>query len=171
MEDWARIVAEHGPWVWQTAYRLLGNEPDAADCLQDAFVAAVKVSRQQTVWNWPALLRRLVTDRALDRLRERYRRRKHNDDAAELADVVARSPDPAEHAQASELSDALRRTLTNLPAQQAAVFCMKFLDDLSYEQIAEALGLEANNVGVLLHRARATLRERLECREESRGVR
>jgi RNA polymerase sigma-70 factor (ECF subfamily) len=171
MDNWAEIMAEHGPWVWRTAYRLLGNEADAADCFQDAFVAAVKVSRRESVQSWPALLRRLVTDCALDRLRERIRRRNRDGPSAALGEVVETAPGPSDQAQARELADVLRRAVAQLPAQQAAVFAMRFLDDASYGQIAAALDLEVSHVGVLLHRARATLRGLLASRQESRGVR
>jgi DNA-directed RNA polymerase specialized sigma24 family protein len=71
--DWPEIVQQHGPIVWKTVYRLLSNEADAADCFQNAFMAALDVSRTQTVRNWPGLLKRLATTSALERLRQRYR--------------------------------------------------------------------------------------------------
>ena len=63
--DWQMIVKKHGPAVWQTAYRLLGNHADAADCFQETFVSALKVSRKQRVRNFPALLVRPVTTQAI----------------------------------------------------------------------------------------------------------
>jgi len=65
--DWQMIVKKHGPAVWQTAYRLLGNHTDAADCFQETFVSALKVSRKQRVRNFSALLVRLATMRAIDK--------------------------------------------------------------------------------------------------------
>ena len=55
----------------------------------------------------------------------------------------------------------LREVLADLDARQAQVFCLACLDGLSYQEIAEQLGVTVNHVGVLLNRARATLRERL----------
>ena len=161
MEDWMGIVNDYGPAAWKTAYRLLGNEADASDCLQDAFAAAVKMSRRQVIRSWPALLRRLVMTRALDKLRHRMRRKgRHSDvDPPEIAD---KSPGPPELVQAGELAEWLKKALTRLPAPQAAAFCMRYLDQLSYEQIAEAMDETAANVGVLLHRARAMLRGMLD---------
>ena len=65
---WQDIIEEHGRVVWKIAYRLLGNEADAADCFQDAFLAAVKMSRREKIRNVPALMVRLATTRAIDRL-------------------------------------------------------------------------------------------------------
>ncbi|MEJ2703700.1 MAG: sigma-70 family RNA polymerase sigma factor, partial [Sedimentisphaerales bacterium] len=73
MVDWNTIIEEHGPAVWQTAYRLLGNHADASDCFQETFVSALGFCRRQRVRNFPALLARLATARAIDQLRRRFR--------------------------------------------------------------------------------------------------
>ena len=73
MTDWQSIVERHKDLVWWTAFRLVGNHADAADCTQEAFLTALKLSRRQRVRNWPALLGRLTTCRALDLLRRRCR--------------------------------------------------------------------------------------------------
>jgi RNA polymerase sigma-70 factor, ECF subfamily len=157
MEDWAEIVAEHGNAVWQAAYRLLGSEADAADCVQETFAAAVEVSRREAVRNWPGLLRRLGTMRALGMLRRRLRQRKHLD-AAEMLEIPDPAPGPAERAEALEAAQALRKALAALPEREAVAFSLRFLEDLSYEQIAEALDLSGNAAGVLIHRAKTKLR-------------
>lgn len=157
MEDWAEIVAEHGNAVWQAAYRLLGSEADAADCVQETFAAAVTVSRREPVRNWPGLLRRLGTMRALGMLRQRMRQRKRLD-ATEMLDIPDPAPGPAERAAAGEAAQVLRKALAKLPEREAAAFSLRFLEDLTYEQIAEALDLTPGAAGVLIHRARTRLR-------------
>jgi len=72
--DWQAIVRQHGQVVWQTAFRLLDSEADAADCFQETFISALAVSQRQRIKNWRALLRHLATARALDRLPERVQR-------------------------------------------------------------------------------------------------
>jgi RNA polymerase sigma factor (sigma-70 family) len=52
--------------------------------------------------------------------------------------------------------------LTELPPRQAQAFCLRYLNDMSYRQIAKELGIKTNAAGVLLHRARAKLRESFE---------
>lgn len=158
MEDWSKIVAEHGESVWRAAFRLLGSQADAADCVQETFAAAVKLSRREPVRNWPALLRRLGNMRALCILRQRLRQRKHLEVTA-VPDVRDPAPGPASQAQAREAAEALRKALARLPERQAVVFSLRFLEDLSYEQIAEALGLSTSAVGVLIYRAKSRLRQ------------
>ena len=62
--NWQRIIDKHGAIVWQTAYRLLGNHADAADCFQETFICALEISKIQRVRHFPALLTRLFIDTA-----------------------------------------------------------------------------------------------------------
>jgi len=161
MTDWSQIVKQHGSAVWKTAWRLLGNEADAADCFQNAFMAAVELSRTQPVRNVSALLRRLATVKALDRLRQRYRlgdRHVPLDDSVVPADPT---DEPPRRAQASELAQDLRDALAELDQRHASVFCLTCLEGLSYKQVAGQLGMTVSNVGVILNRTRAQLRQRL----------
>ena len=73
MPNWQEIMGEHGQAVWATVYRIVGNRADADECFQEAFLAAWEVSRREEVRNWRALLVRLGSARAVDRLRQRHR--------------------------------------------------------------------------------------------------
>ncbi len=156
MTDWSELVREHGPLVWRTAYRLLGHHADAADCFQETFADALRLSRRAPVIHWPPLLRRLAAARALDRLRRRYR--DHARTALEDLETAAADPGPLAQAQGAELAERLRQALTQLSPREAEVFCLRCIDELSYGDIAEQLGITVNAVGVLLHRARERLR-------------
>ncbi len=160
--DWQIIIEKHGPAVWQTVYRLLGNNDDAADCFQDTFVCALEISQHQRVRNFSGLLTRLATTRAIDQLRRRFRQSHCNAVSADWDAVPSTSPGPAQMAQQQELAVRLRESLTQLPPQEAQAFCMRYLNDMSYRQIAKALGIKINAAGVLLHRARAKLRQSFE---------
>src|SRR3954469_9690311 len=108
MIDWDAILAHEGPAVWRTLWRLLGNRADADDCFQETFLAALTFSRAQKVRHWSALLQRLATARAVDRLRARYRMRDALGESAGQSDVDAASstrPGPVELSAASELSE------------------------------------------------------------------
>ena len=160
--DWPLIVKKHGPAVWQTAYRLLGNDADAADCFQETFVCALEVSRREPVRSFSALLARLATARAIDRLRQRFRESQVYTDAVDVAAVSSGNPSPTQQLHTQELAIKLREALAQLPPQEAQVFCLRFLNDMSYRQIAKELGIKTNAAGVLLHRARAKLCDLLE---------
>jgi RNA polymerase sigma-70 factor (ECF subfamily) len=160
MVDWPEIVKQHGPLVWQTAYRLLCHEADTWDCFQDAFLDAVALARKEAILNWPALLKRLAVTRSLNRLRKRRREANRvqplKDDPA-----CSREPTPDQAAGRSELAERLRLALAEIEPRQAVVFSLACLEGCSYQEIAAELGITVNHVGVLLNRARAELRVRL----------
>jgi RNA polymerase sigma-70 factor (ECF subfamily) len=157
--DWPELVRHHGPLVWRTAYRLLSHDADAADCFQRAFLSAVELAASEPIRSWPATLTRLATARALDQLRARYR-------AAGRVEALNGEPpgssaDPFECAAAGELADALRHALAAIDPAQAQVFCLTCLEGFSNTDAADQLGISANHAGVLLHRARVALRDKL----------
>ena len=164
--DWQLIIDRHGPTVWRIAYRLLGNHADAADCFQETFVSALQFCRRERVRNFSGLLARLATARAIDQLRRRVRRSSLADGAsddgvsyADSADLPCGNPDPAQKAEQAESVTRLRKLLTQLPPREAQAFCMRYLNDMSYRQVARVLGVKTNTAGVLLHRARSKLQE------------
>ncbi|MBN1362160.1 MAG: sigma-70 family RNA polymerase sigma factor [Sedimentisphaerales bacterium] len=159
--DWQTIVTEHGPLVWKAAYRLLANRDDAADCYQETFLAAFELAQRQRVRNMAALLTRLATMRAIDRIRRRRRRKQREMDAADWQDMPSGAPGPSRRSQNLELAEQLTASLSQLPEQEANVFCLRYLHDMSYREIARQLNIKSATAGVLLHRARAKLRQML----------
>jgi RNA polymerase sigma-70 factor (ECF subfamily) len=150
--DWDRIVREHGPRVYATAWRILGNAADAEDVVQDVFLQVHQLVQSGPVRYWVGLLRRLATCRALDRLRQRRR-----SVSLEGLPLPASGPAPDEALLEKELAERLRDAVALLPQREGAVFCMRYFEDLSYQQIAEALRTTVGAVAVALHKARAKL--------------
>ena len=156
---WSQVVRQHAPLVWRTAGRLLPDPGDAADCFQDTFVSAWQLAGRRPVRNWPGLLQRLATARALDRLRSRRRHADRHPSAPGLADVPSAGLDPSRQAESAELAAELRRALAGLPRRQSQAYCLRHLNGFSYEQIAAELSMSVSAVGVTLHRAGRQLRE------------
>src|SRR5947208_3201375 len=122
---WEDIVDRHGPLVWRSAYRLLGNDADAAVCYQDAFAAALVIARREAVRNWPALLRGIATTNALDRLRQRAKRAARAANAANdggLDSAASPGLEPSAVAEGEEFLESVRAALAQLPAPQAEAF-------------------------------------------------
>ena len=166
MVDWEGILREHGSAAWRTAYRLLGNHADADECFQETFVDALRFTRENRtpVLKWNSLLVRLATARAVDRLRQRVRRSSRELPDCDLQILPDRHRDsrPQERAEQAELSARLRLALAHLPPKQAGAFCLHCLEGWSYREVAEHLSTSTDDVGVLLHRARAALKERID---------
>jgi RNA polymerase sigma factor (sigma-70 family) len=144
--------------VWKTVKRLLRQEADASDCFQQVFLSALELSRRQTIENWPGLLKRFATTRALDQLRQKMRKTPAMDADASVEAVPSPVADAISLAQACELCEHLREALAQLPTRQSEVFCLRHLSEMSYEEISEELGISIDAVGVALHRARGQLR-------------
>lgn len=160
--DWPQILSAHGPAVWRILLCMVGHDADARDCYQTVFLEAFQYSRQQTVIDWDKLLKRIARTRGIDALRKRYRAAARIDATADPGDSVSQLSTPENEAVAAELTDQLRCGLALLPPQQAEVFVMRFVEHLSYDQIAERTGSNRNAVGAMLARARTQLRQHLE---------
>ena len=164
MIDWEDILKQHGPLVWRTVYRLLGaGGAEVADCFQETFVSALDFSKRKVVNNWPGLLTRIATTRALDALdrRRTESRRRTRIGPDDLDRIATNRTGPEQAAEDAEWMACFRTALRDLAPGQREVFCLRHLSEMSYEDIAQETGTTANAVGITLHRARARLREAL----------
>jgi RNA polymerase sigma-70 factor (ECF subfamily) len=149
--DWDRLVHEHGAVVFGTAWRILGHAADTEEVVQEVFLEAYRARQTRAVRHWGGFLRRLAACRALDRLRRRKPFLALNDNLAQPGFG------PEEAAIGKELAERLRQGIAQLPPREAAVFCLRYFEDLSYQQIAESLHITAGAAAVALHKARAKL--------------
>ncbi|HUQ71266.1 MAG TPA: RNA polymerase sigma factor [Planctomycetaceae bacterium] len=156
--DWKTILERDGPAAWRAAYRIIGQAADADDCLQEAALAAVQLSRREPVGNWRALLTRLAAARAVDRLRQRSRSRisaAFDEQSATITD----SHEPVSNAQLAELHSQLRFALGQISQDQATAFCLCALEGWTHAEAGQQLDTPSSTIGVLVHRARQRLRE------------
>ena len=150
--DWNTIVRDHGPAVFGAPGASLASAADAEDVTQEVFMDAFRLHRNQSVRSWAALLRRLAVCRALDQIRRRRPIVTINglslagSDAGPESDVIA-----------AELAEMLPEAIARLPEREGEVFCLRYIEDLSNRQIAEALDMPSGAVAAALHKARARL--------------
>lgn len=138
-----------------------GGPDEAEDVAQEAFVAAYDrrgtYRRGEPFRPW---LYRIALNRCLDRLRAQSRR-----PASRSWDDVTAEPHGAEDSLTTLLADEreahLQEAVAALPPKYRAVFLLRHLDDLSYEEIATAAELPLGTVKTHLFRARAQLRAAL----------
>ena len=156
MTDWEAILREDGPAVWRAARRIVGNDADADECYQEAFLAALEYSRKKQVLRWRPLLVRIATARAIDRIRRRIRCN-NRQEQPNWNDIQSGAPIPPDRIEQIELAERLRQVLLQLYQQQAEVFCLACLDGWSHRQIADELAMTVGSVGVTVHRARRKL--------------
>lgn len=142
----------------QYAQRITGNREQAKDVVQETFIkfqrnGALRQEDQLATW-----LFTVCRNRALNVCRKERRIIYLGEGATEAPDSEQVMPfDAIEHKEATGF---LLRIVATLPPRQQEVLQLKFQNDLSYQQIAEIMRTSANNVGVLLHTALKTLRDR-----------
>ncbi|MFJ2597596.1 RNA polymerase sigma-70 factor [Streptomyces erythrochromogenes] len=156
-EDGAGAATEtfvaHRNLLFTVAYEMLGSAADAEDVLQETWLRWVEVDLEQ-VRDRRAYLVRITTRQALNRLRA-MSRRKEAYVGSWLPEPLLTTPDVAEDAELAEsVSMALMLVLETLSPTERAVFVLREVFDVGYEEIAAAVGKSAAAVRQIAHRAR-----------------
>jgi RNA polymerase sigma-70 factor (TIGR02957 family) len=144
----------HRNLLFTVAYEMLGSAADAEDVLQETWLrwAGVDLS---TVRDQRAYLVRITTRQALSRLRT-LRRRKESYVGPWLPEPLLTAPDVAEDVElADSVSMAMLLVLETLAPTERAVFVLRDVFDLEYDEIAETVDKSPAAVRQIAHRARA----------------
>ncbi|WP_246365505.1 RNA polymerase sigma-70 factor [Nonomuraea rhodomycinica] len=153
MDQATEAFLAHRNLLFTVAYEMLGSVADAEDALQETWLRWVKVDLGQ-VSDQRAYLVRIITRRSLDRLRV-MKRRKEAYVGPWLPEPLLTAPDVAEEAELAEsVSMALMLVLETLSPTERAVFVLREVFDVSYDEIAEAVGKTPVTVRQIAHRAR-----------------
>ncbi|MFF7244380.1 RNA polymerase sigma-70 factor [Embleya sp. NPDC008237] len=144
----------HRNLLFTVAYEMLGSAVDAEDVLQEAWLRWAGVDLA-VVREPRAFLVRIVTRLALDRLRA-LDRRKETYVGPWLPEPLLTTPDVAEDIElADSLSMAMLLVMETLAPTERAVFVLREVFDVAYDEIAEAVGKSPAAVRQIAHRARA----------------
>jgi RNA polymerase sigma-70 factor (ECF subfamily) len=141
----------------QFATRITGDRERARDVVQETFVKFQNNGAFQNP-KPAAWLFTVCRNGALNVCRKE-RRMQYLDEGL-IEGREAKQPMPFERLEEQEAAGFLLRIVATLPPRQQEVIQLKFQNDLSYQQIAEVTKTTANNVGVLIHTALKTLRQR-----------
>ncbi|MEU7598946.1 sigma-70 family RNA polymerase sigma factor, partial [Streptomyces sp. NPDC039022] len=148
------LFVAHRNLLFTVAYELLGSAADAEDVLQETWLRWVGVDLA-TVREQRAYLVRITTRQALGRLRT-LGRRKESYVGSWLPEPLLTTPDVAEDVElADSVSTAMLLVLETLTPTERAVFVLREVFDLGYDEIAEAVDKSPATVRQIAHRARA----------------
>lgn len=163
-----KLVREHQKNVYSLAYKLTGSAEDAQDASQDAFLRAYqnlgsfRGDSRVSVW-----LYRLTYNASMDIIKRSRRGTlvpmPTDEEGAEL-DVPDTAPQPDEELERREELEAVREAIGELDPEKREILIMREYRDMSYSDIASALGLEEGTVKSRLSRARMALAENLKKR-------
>lgn len=164
-EAFEALVIEHQNKVYSLALRMVGNEEDARDMAQEAFIRAFnsltgfRGDSKFSVW-----LYRLTSNICIDFIRSRAKKRtvsmtwtdEDGDDAGEL-EVPDERFSPEAQLERTLTRESVRRGLDSLSPQYREILLLREINGLSYDEIGEALGIEPGTVKSRIFRARKKL--------------
>jgi len=155
----AELVRRHSPAMLRFARRMLGDDGDAEDAVQEAFLSAWRglehFRGDSAVRTW---LFRLVASKALN---SRRARRPLPVDAETLRHQPDAASEPSARAQDARLLAALQTALDGLPPGQRSCWLLREVEGLGYVEIADVLGTSRTAVRGQLSRARDALAVRM----------
>lgn len=171
-DAYEEILRRYGGRLLATARRMLGNDDDAEDALQEALLSAFRhidqFAGQARLSTW---LHRIVVNVVLMRMRSRRARPESS-----IEDLLPRFMEDGHWADRvggdEEASDVLlerresrllvRRCIAQLPESYRTVITLRDIEELDTDETAQLLGITANAVKIRLHRARQALRALIE---------
>ncbi|HTQ58600.1 MAG TPA: sigma-70 family RNA polymerase sigma factor [Candidatus Solibacter sp.] len=163
-EAWGEIYREMGPAIFRFCRRALPTREDAEDATMEIFskLWEGKLSQYDESRSFSAWLYRVAANHCWDILRRRKIRQ--DKETEDVENVPLEHPDPNQLDRMIEqkTSEEVRHALNKLGARARMALVMRYYSDMSYDEIADALGVRRAFVGVVLLRARHELRQALE---------
>jgi len=164
------LVLHYQDSVFNTALRILGDEDQAADASQEAFISAFKGIASFRGGSFKAWLMRTVTNACYDELRRKKRRpttplEPDTDDGDEMDSprwLADPNMTPDQQAEADEVEHAIQHCLNNLPLEFKTVVVMADVQGMDYTEVASAIRVPLGTIKSRLARARLRLRECLQ---------
>lgn len=140
--------------VYRTAYYILGNEQDAMDAAQEALIRIyTKIDSYEEKAQFKTWVQRIVTNICIDK----FRRKKPTVSIEEHNMVFPSERDVEDEVVSVYIAKDIQEAIEKLPEHHRAVVVLRYLQDFSYNEIAESLNLPLNTVKSYLYRARQQL--------------
>ena len=164
----ADIVSLYQHKLYQVCYRMLGNKQEAEDIAQEAFVRAYTnlhtfdQKRKFSTW-----LYRIATNLCIDRIRKKkpdyyLDAEVTGTDGLDLYSQIASDDQlPEETIEQMELQDRIQYEIGRLPDKYRTVVVLKYMEELSLQEISEILDMPLGTVKTRIHRGREALRKQL----------
>ena len=162
-QAWGQLYHDYAPAIFRFCRRALPTREDAEDATMDIFMKLKgRLEQYDSSRPFTAWLYKVAANHCWDTLRRRKIRQ--DKETGDLDTVPLLHPDPSQLERMIEKrsSDEVRKALGTLGSRARMALVMRYYSDMSYDEIADALGVRRAFVGVVLLRARHELREALE---------
>jgi RNA polymerase sigma-70 factor, ECF subfamily len=164
----AEIVEIYKDKVFQICFRMLGNRHEAEDISQEAFIRAyVNIETFNQNRKFSTWLYRIATNLCIDRIRKKkpdYYLDAEVSGAEGLtmySQVAADVQLPEDKVEEMELQESIQFEISKLPDKYRSVIVLKYIEELSLQEISEILDLPLGTVKTRIHRGREALRKQL----------
>ena len=161
-EAWGELYRQFAPAIFRFCRRAMPTREDAEDATMDIFIKVrQKLSQYDSERPFSAWLYTVAANHCWDLLRRRKVRQ--DLETGEIDNMPLEHPDPGQLEQLIEqrTNREVRRALDKLPARSRMALLLRYYSDMTYDEIAETLGVRRTFVGVVLLRARHQLRDAL----------
>ncbi len=166
LDEFATFMRAHQDLVFSTAVRIVANDAQAEDIAQEVFIKAYEnfdaLRTSETAGGWLRTVARNLSLNHATRYRRRWRFFSEMGSSNDEDDSDFEASLPGEDSPSSDVSDVQRRklieeALQSLPEKQRLPLVLFHFEEMSYEEIAQHLGVSLAKVKVDIHRARAAL--------------
>lgn len=159
-----RALDQYGKATYNFAYRLTGNEADARDLTQDAFIRVYRAWRSfKPGTSFLSWIYRIVTNLHRDELRRRKGRYQEelpdDNEHQEYNGARPLATQPIDEYVESQFSEPVSKALAALSEEQRQIVLLADIEECSYQEIADIAGCSVGTVRSRLHRARGQLRK------------
>lgn len=161
-QAWGELYQQFAPAIFRFCRRAMPTREDAEDSTMEIFMKLRdKLSQYDQSRSFTAWLYKVSANHCWDMLRRRKAR--HEKDTDDIADMPLECPEPNQLEKLIEerTSEEVRKALDKLAGRARMALVMRYYSDMSYDEIADALGVRRAFVGVVLLRARHELRQAL----------
>lgn len=167
-EAFGEIVELYKDKVFQLCYRMLGNRHEAEDLAQEAFVRAyVNIETFNRSRKFSTWLYRIATNVCIDRLRKKKPDYFLDAEVAGTegltlySQLAADGKSPDSEVETLELQEQVQEAIMQLSDKYRIVIILRYIDDLSLNEISEVLDMPLGTVKTRIHRGREALRKKL----------
>jgi RNA polymerase sigma-70 factor (ECF subfamily) len=164
LEDFEELLHRYRGRVYRICFRMAGNADDAEDWAQECFVRAYrKLGSYDAAMPFAPWLLRVVSNTCINLARARTRRQGRMElGLGEEMEILGLAPDPALAVLAGEEGRRVRAAVEALPAPLRQAVVLRVLEDLSFRELAEALGVPLQTAASRVRRALMQVRAHME---------
>ncbi len=158
------LVLEQKDRLFRYALRIVGNEAEAEDVVQEVFIKLWN-QRQYAdqIDNLEAWLTTLTRNQSIDKVRSKHRRTEPIDKRFDMKDAQI---SPHRQTELNETLELVKTWIDELPPKQKEIMHLRDIEGLAYKEIAQMLGLTLDQVKVNLFRARQAIRQKMQQTEK-----